>query len=165
MAVIRSTCSVFRAGGWNIWATDLPNYDRNPLPPNNREAVEASSPLFMMTCLLFRKSKYELQWHINTSKRSSKQSALREWFISGENHSRRPLLGNKLLALHLSSFNNLMFCCKCILDSNFSIVFQSISWSVFLSNERITFAARHQTPKQYLQRENSSLIRWRSKEN
>lgn len=41
---IRSTCNVIRAGGWNIWATDLPNYDRNPLPPNNWEAVEASSP-------------------------------------------------------------------------------------------------------------------------
>lgn len=128
---IRSTCNVIRAGGWNIWATDLPNYDRNPLPPNNWEAVEASSPLFMMRCLLFRKSKYELQWHINTSKRSSKQSVLRERLISWENYSRWPFPGNKLLALHLSSFNYLLVSCKCIQDSNFSIAFWSTSWLRF----------------------------------
>lgn len=131
VAMIRSTCSAIRAGGWNIWTTVLPNYDRNCLPPNNREAVEASSHLFMTRCLLFRESKYELQWHINTSKRSSKQSVLREWFISREHYSIWPFPGNKLLALHLSSFFNLLFCCKCILDRNFSIVFQSISWSYF----------------------------------
>lgn len=127
---IRSTCNVIRAGGWNIWATDLPNCDRNPLPPNNWEAVEASSPLFIRR-LLFRKSKYELQGHINRSARSSKQSVLREWFISRENYSRWPFPGNKLLALLLSSFNDLLFCCKCILDSNFSTVFWSISWLWF----------------------------------
>lgn len=37
---IRSSCSIIQAGGWNIWATDLLNYDRNPLPPNNWETVE-----------------------------------------------------------------------------------------------------------------------------
>lgn len=117
---IRSNCNVTRAGGWNIWATDLPNYVRNPLPPNNQEAVEDSSPPFMMRCLLFRESKYEIEGHINTSKRSSKRSILREWFVARENYSRWPFPGNKLLALRLSLFNNLPN--KCILNSNFSVL-------------------------------------------
>jgi len=82
---ILSTCNVIRAGGWNIQVTDLPYYDRNPLPPSNWEAVEASSPLLVMRCLLFRKSKYELQGHINTSKRSRKQSVLTEWLYPEKN--------------------------------------------------------------------------------